>query len=212
MPVAEPARAGRRTRDRRTRTRLAAPALLIALGLTASGCYSNQSAASQKDYQSADGSNGSSGLVRVRDVQVVSSGDGGTLVGAIANQGTDRETLASITVAGRPTRLTLTSPVLLPQTLVSFGTAGGPQAYVSGAFTPGAVVPVVFTFGTAGPVQLVVPVYPRFDYLTGVPTPGESVAPVSPSATLGASPVTPSSSAVSGTPEPGSTGGVPNGN
>lgn len=212
MPVAEPARPGRRTRDRRTRTRLAAPALVLALGLSASGCYSNQNAASQKDYQSADGSNGESGLLRVRNVQVVSTGDGGTLVGAIANDGTEQDTLSSITVAGRSTRLTLTSPVLAPQTLVSFGNAGGPQAFVTGAFTPGAEVPVVITFGTAAPVQLVVPVSPRFDYSTGVPTPGASVAPVSPSSTLGATPVTPSRSAVSGTPEPGSTGGVPTGN
>lgn len=212
MPVAEPAHPGRRTRDRRTPTRLAAPVLVLALGLTSAGCYSNQGAASQRDYQSADGSNGDSGLLRVRNVQVVSTGNGGTLLGAIANDGTERDTLTSITVAGRPTRLTLTSPVLLPQTLVSFGNAGGPQAFVAGAFTPGAEVPVVITFGTAGPVQLVVPVSPRFDYSTGVPTPGASVAPVSPSATLGATPVTPSSSAVSGTPEPGSTGGVPNGN
>lgn len=212
MPVRQDQVVPPARRSRRPGARLAAPVLLVALGLTASGCYSNQDAASQKDYQSADGSNGDSGLLRVRNVQVVSTGNGGTLVGAIANDGTDRDTLTSITVAGRPTRLTLTSQVLLPQTLVSFGTAGGPQAFVTGAFTPGAEVPVVVTFGTAGPVQLVVPVSPRFDYSTGVPTAGASVAPVAPSATLGATPVSPGSTAAGGTPEPGSTGGVPNGN
>lgn len=208
MPVAEPARRGRR--DRRTRVLAVAP--VLALALTASGCYSNQSAASQKDYQSADGSNGQSGPLLVRNVQVVSTGDGGTLVGAIANDGPDRDTLTSITVAGRRTRLTLASPTLLPQTLVSFGTARGPQAFVTGAFTPGTEVPVVVTFGTAAPVSLVVPVSPRFDYSTGVPTAGSSVAPVSPTATLGATPATPTRTAASGTPEPGSTGGVPTGN
>ncbi len=208
MPVAEPDRRGRR--DPRTRVLAAAP--VLALALTASGCYSNQSAASQKDYQSADGSNGQSGPLLVRNVQVVSTGDGGTLVGAIANDGPDQDTLTSITVAGRPTRLTLASPALRPQTLVSFGTAGGPQAFVTGTFTPGAEVPVVVTFGTAAPVSLVVPVSPRFDYSTGVPTPGSSVAPVSPTTTLGATPVTPTRTAASGTPEPGSTGGVPKGN
>lgn len=218
MPAAEPVRPGRRAaRRRRLAGSFAAP--LVALGLltSASGCYTNNSAATQRNYQSADGVNADSGLLRVRNLQVVSAGSGGTLVGAIANDGDQQDTLTSITVRGQPARLTLAARTLVPQRLVSFGTTGGPQAYVAGTFTPGGLVPVVITFGQAAAVNVDVPVLPRYDYTTAVPTSGAPVASATPTTTLGATPGTPTAAPdVSGsqrpTRTPGASPGTPRGN
>lgn len=188
--------------------RLAAPVLALGLLLGTTACYTNTGAVSQRDYQPADGVDGASGLIKVRNMQIVSTGRGGTLVGAIVNDSRAADTLQGVTVGTTPVQLTLTSPTLAPLTLVSFGTAGGPQGFVTGTFTPGQLVPVRVVFGTAAPVELQVPVYPRYDYLTGVPTPGASVPAASPTTTLGASPGTPSPSGTVLTPDPGGQQGL----
>jgi hypothetical protein len=218
MPAAEPVRPGRRT-DRRPRlaSALAAPVVALGLLVSASACYTNTNAATQRSYQPADGVDADSGLLRVRNLQVVSSGTGGTLVGAIANDGTAPDTLTAITVGGRPAQLTLASRTLVPQQLLSFGTTDGPQAFVPGTYTPGGLVPVVLTFGRATAVDLQVPVLPRYDYTTSVPTSGAAVPTATPTTGLGATPGTPTAQpGASGsqrpTASPGATGGVPKGN
>ncbi len=220
MPAPEPC--GRRTPRRRADRRpwvasgLAAPLAALGLLAGASGCYTNTDAASQRNYQTSDGVDADSGKLRVRNLQVISDGSGGTLVGAIANDGTEQDTLASITVDGRPAQLTLAERTLVPQRLISFGTTGGPQAFAAGTYTPGALVPVVISFGDAAAVSVQVPVLPRYEYTSAVPTSGAPVPVATPTTTLGATPGTPTAQPnVSGsqapTASPGATGGIPNG-
>jgi len=220
MPAPEPRgrRAPRRPADRRARITTGLTAPLVALGLltTASACYTNTDAATQRNYQTSDGVNADSGKLRVRNLQLVTNGSGGTLVGAIANDGNQQDTLDSITVAGRPATLTLAEKTLVPQRLVSFGTTGGPQAYTPGTYTVGGLVPVVITFGTAAAVSVQVPVLERYDYLTAVPTSGQPVPSATPTTALGATPGTPTaepntSGSQSPTLSPGATAGVPQG-
>ncbi len=147
--------------------------------------------------------------MKVRNLQVVSSGTDGTIVVGIANDGAAPDSIRSMTVAGRPVRFTLADTTILPQRLVSFGTVSGPQGFVSGDFSPGRLVPVTIVFADAGQVQVQVPVYPRYDYTSSVPTPQPVQPSGSPTITINASPAAPSSATYVPTPRPGDTAGLP---
>lgn len=209
MPAAESARRAQR-HDRRLRRRLAAPLLGLTVLAATAGCYTNNGAATQHNYQTSDGVETSTGQLEIRNLLVVSTGDGGTLVGGIANDGPDADTLRSVTVDGRPARVTLAAGTLNSLRLVSFGLPDGPQVFASGTFQPGGLVPVVMTFQRAAPVNVSVPVVNRYDYYSAVPTPGASVPTATPSVTLGANPPS-RTQPPGGTPEPGATGGLPTG-
>ena len=206
MSSAVPARAlARRVRAGR---RSAAPLAVVAVLLGATGCYTNNNAASQQPYQSADGIDAATGPLELNNLQIVSTGQGGTFVGAITNQGSSADTLQSITVDGTEADVTLASRAIQPLTSLTFGQTGGPQAFVTGEFDPGQLTDVRITFDTAAAVDVKVPVYPRYDYLSPVPTPRASVSEATPSSTIGTAPLPTPSSTVVLSPGPGPTTGA----
>lgn len=147
--------------------------------------------------------------MKVRNLQIVSSGTDGTIVAGVANDGNTPDSIRSMTVDGRPVRFTLADTTILPQRLVSFGTVSGPQAFVSGTFSPGLLVPVTIVFANAGQVQVQAPVYPRYDYTSTVPTPHPVQPTGTPTITLNATPASPSHATYVPSPAPGDTAGLP---
>lgn len=205
-----PRRRGPRTSPPSRRVRgFAVPLVAAGVLLSTTACLTGNSAATQQPYQPAAGVDASNSTVEARNLLIVSSGDGGTFVGSFANQQPSPDTLESISIDGTPAALTLTNRTIAPVTLLTFGTAGGPQAVVPGPFTAGTLVPVRITFASSAALSVLVPVYPRFDYLTGVPTAPGTVPAVSPTTTLNVRPVSPPPSGEVISPAPPSAAEVP---
>jgi hypothetical protein len=132
-------------------------AVISSLFLLTSCGASGPDAPTRNIKQVTDGVEGQSSSLVIRDLLVVAQGDGsGVLVGTIINEGTDPDTLVSITaggvngpIAGAPITLTQNNPVIF----------AGPSANASATFTglaqtAGQRLPIVVTFGKAAPVKL----------------------------------------------------------
>ena len=132
-------------------------AVISSLFLLTSCGASGPDAPTRMIKQVTDGVEGDSGSLVVRDLLIVAQGDGsGVLVGTIINEGTDPDTLVSISaggvtgaISGTPISLTQNNPVIF----------AGPSANASATFTgitqtAGQRLPVVVTFGKAAPIKL----------------------------------------------------------
>jgi hypothetical protein len=163
------------------RTALAGAAATLSIALTACGASFN--AQTQQPYQPADGANGDSGSIGVRNVLVLASDDGkGELHAVIVNNGGTDDTLVGIEQAppgtqdgnaggDQPAEVTFgnvktldlkagTSTLLPPQPAAEEAESGevsGEPITVTGG-KPGQMINVVITFGKAAPITTYVPV------------------------------------------------------
>lgn len=157
------------------RTTLTGVAVVLGLGLLA-GCSDStgENALTNRNYYSADGVMGNSGLITARNVLLVSSGRGATLIGAFGNNGNAADSVTSISSQG--VTATVQDPGGLsidPAGALTFGapeTAGGPQAFLTGTYVAGTTVGLTVRFATASDLVLQVPVLPHDGYYTAVPT------------------------------------------
>lgn len=176
-------------------------AVALGVGLLA-GCTdpTGSSALTARNYTSADGVMGDSGLITARNVLLVADGTGSaTLSGAFGNGGNTDDSVVSMSAQGRPAAVQAGSGLaLLPGGAVTFGsTSGGPQAFLTGAFQAGTTVGLRIVFADADQLVLQVPVLARTGYYTAVPTPAATLASTQ-AATV--APVLSSTPVVSSTP------------
>lgn len=189
------------TSYRRART---CAAVALGVGLLA-GCAdpTGSNALTQRNYTSADGVMGNSGLITARNVLLVSDGGGAaTLSGAFGNNGSTDDSVVSMSALGRPAAVRAGSGLMiLPGGSVTFGnTTGGPQAFLSGSFQPGRTVGLRIVFADADQLVLQVPILPRTGYYTSVPVPGTSPGDVTPAAGASAGSTTSAAPTVSAAP------------
>lgn len=161
------------TSSRRTRT---CAAVALGVGLLA-GCAdpTGSNALTARNYTSADGVMGGSGLITARNVLLVSDGaNSASLSGAFGNDGNSDDSVVSMSALGRPATVRPgTGLVIQPGGAVTFGgTSGGPQAFLTGSFQPGTTVGLRIVFAEATQLVLQVPILPRAGYYTAVPGPG----------------------------------------
>jgi hypothetical protein len=158
--------------SRRTK-KLAAVLLLPAL--LATGCSYGFGAQTNQVYQSAEGANGTSGSIAVRNVLIVADDEGkGKLHGVMLNTGSSDDRLASIEPAtgvdgikitgAEPTPLPPGESVTIgPASSSESGEAGSKAVSVTGA-KPGQMIKLTISFGDAGPITAYVPVITEDHY------------------------------------------------
>jgi hypothetical protein len=177
------------------RTALAGAAATLSIALTACGASFN--AQTQQPYQPADGANGDSGSIGVRNVLVLASDDGkGELYAVIVNNGGTDDTLVGIEQAppgtqdgnaggDQPGEVTFgnvktldlkagTSTLLPPEPATEEAESGetsGEAITVTGG-KPGQMINVVITFGKAAPITTYIPVLTK-DHFSPSPRPDE---------------------------------------
>jgi copper(I)-binding protein len=180
---------------------LTCAALVVAVGLLA-GCSdpTGNNALTTRNYNSADGVQADSALITVRDLLLVSNGQGATVVGAFGNNGNTADSVVTIAANGSDATVDTDGGSLqIPSGgALTFGSPtppGGPQAFLTGTFAPGTNVPVQIVFADAKALTLQVPVLPHTGYYTAVPSPSPDTSPTAPPST-----VTPST--VAATPAP----------
>jgi hypothetical protein len=143
-----------------TRTFRTAGALLVAVALLATaGCDRTEV---QDEYSPADGSKADNDAIGLRNVLVVTDGEGSNaVIVSISNKTSEPEYLDELSADGTPvTRGSVTIP---PGGAVSFGSTERPGILVTGDPEPGTYVDLTFSFRVSGdlPVSaLVVPSTP----------------------------------------------------
>ena len=191
MPIPVPQSLPQRT----VRSMLAGGAALLLAASVTAGCGAGFDAQTNQPYQAAEGANGGSGAIAVRNVLVIADDQGsGTLYGVVVNTGDSDDRLASIRVdqsvqgvkvtggsaqplpAGQA--ITLGGGRPLPNATGSPGKSETPSGdevkpiRLTGA-KPGRVLKMTISFGTAGPITVQVPVITTDHYS---PTPKPSSA------------------------------------
>jgi hypothetical protein len=144
----------------------------VALSVTVAACGASFNAQTSKPYQAAEGTNGQSGDIAVRNLLVLASEDGkGELHGVFVNKGQSDDKLVSIAAAaadpnaqntstGQAGSVTISG---LKETELKAGQsytippAGGPAVTVTGG-KPGQMIKVTITFAEAGSLTTSVPV------------------------------------------------------
>ncbi len=130
-------------------------ALLVAA--TASGCQAGFDAYTSQPYAPSNGSIANAGDLRVRNVVVVQSSDGGQseLYATFVNNGTSPDALVTASIAGFGTIPLGSGPIAIPALgAVDLGPSGY-RMFVDGLKARiGDVVTVTFQFGKAGDVHL----------------------------------------------------------
>lgn len=185
------------------RRSLAVVVVGLAVGVGSTACSTSNRALTEANYVSADGVQADSGLIGVRNLLIVSDGSGGTVSGGFYNNGDTPDSVVSISAAGADASIA-TPTVTAAPTAGPTGTGGttlatgsavvfglpasrsGPQAYLTGQFSPGTLVRVQVVFAHAASLTLQVPVLARTGYYTTVPT-AAATAVATPVATPSAS-------------------------
>ncbi len=151
---------------RRVRALTAAAALT--LGLLVSSCAAGQISQTADEVAAIDGANGGVGEIAVRNVELVTADTGGYPKGAdaplqlqISNQGLSADTLTQISTPAAGS-VAINGPLPLPaQSLVTIG-AQAPVTMtlknLTAAISYGQSVPITFSFKTAGPITVQVPI------------------------------------------------------
>jgi hypothetical protein len=125
--------------------------LVLATVLTPmlAGC-ANKNAATQKFYTPADGVNAQADDIAIRNVVVLSEGEGSaSLLATFVRQGGDADRLVGVQIDGRPATLTPSQIELPLQSAVTVG-VGELSAEVTGVdIEPGGIAEVAFTFQRA---------------------------------------------------------------
>lgn len=144
------------------------PAVLV-LALVLSACGSGQNASTAGETPDVAGVEGSVGQIRLDDVFIVSAeniaaGASVPLRGAFTNEADSADRLLAVSTPAATSVEVLTGGITLPgQTQVN-AVNGAPQLRLEGVRSPidiTQLVPVTFTFSTAGSVTLDVPVATR---------------------------------------------------
>jgi hypothetical protein len=158
------------------RTGLAGAAVLTASALTA--CGAGFDAQTTQPYQAAEGTNGQTGELAVRNVLVLADEEGkGELYGAIVNTGDTEDHLTGIQVGSSQQGVTVsgmrTFTLRAGQSLM-IPPAGGKPVEVTGA-KPGTMLKLTLVFGDAAPLTATVPVLTT-DHYSPTPRPETSEA------------------------------------
>ncbi|MEV6411224.1 hypothetical protein [Kribbella sp. NPDC051718] len=161
MPITLSSQAVRRT---------ALAGATVALSVTVAACGASFDAQTSKPYQAAEGANGQSGGIAVRNLLILASEDGkGELHGAFVNTGQSDDKLVSITSAAADAQNTSTEQTgsvtftglkatdLKAGQSYTIPPAGGTPVTVTGG-KPGQMLKVTITFAEAGPLTTSVPV------------------------------------------------------
>lgn len=150
-------------------------AVLLLPALLATGCSYSFGAQTNQEYQAAEGANGNSGSIAVRNVMIVADDEGkGQLHGILLNTGSTDDRLASIEPAtgvdgvkitgAEPTPLPPGEAVTIgPAESSESGEAGSKAVSVTGA-KPGQMIKLTISFGDAGPITVYVPVVTEDHY------------------------------------------------
>ena len=167
------------------RTALAGATVTLSIAVTA--CGANFNAETSQPYQSADGTDASSGPIAVRNMLVLASDNGkGELHSVIVNTGQDDDLLVGMAAAPadaaaqtgsnstatavefgnvRPMTLKADASLTLPPS------SGKPITVTDGK--PGQMIKVTITFGKAAPITALVPVL-RQDHYSQSPSPNDA--------------------------------------
>ena len=163
MPITLSSQAVRRT---------ALAGATVALSVTVAACGASFNAQTSKPYQAAEGTNGQSGDIAVRNLLILASEDGkGELHGAFVNKGQSDDKLVSIASApadpntqntsteqaGSVTITGLKATELKAGESYTIPPAGGTAVAVTGG-KPGQMLKVTITFAVAGPLTTSIPV------------------------------------------------------
>jgi hypothetical protein len=150
----------------RTVLRTALAGAIVTLSIAVTACGANFSAETSQPYQSADGTNATSGPIEVRNMLVLASDDGkGELHSAILNTGSEDDQLVGIAAA--PADAAVQTGSTDPATTVTFGnvrtltlkagaaltlppSSGAPITVTGGK--PGRMLKVTITFSKAAPI------------------------------------------------------------
>jgi copper(I)-binding protein len=148
-------------------------ALVAATCLALAGCSTGFRDQTNQQYQAAAGISDRSHDVYVLNALVVTDGNGnGTMVGTLINQSKTADTLQSVSATdakGKTIATKLTSPVTLkPAQAVKLET-GGAVRITSSALKAGYFINVTFSFASAAPVQVSIPVLVNGPDYTAVP-------------------------------------------
>jgi hypothetical protein len=164
---------GSRARSARLRP-LQVLALVAALCLTVTGCsgigFNEQT---NKFYQGAAGITNREGGVYVLNALVVTDGKGnGTMVGSLLNVMSTADSLQDVTATdsnGKAITTKLASPVpLAPEQAVKLQTNASVRLTGKG-LVAGYFIHVTFTFATAAPLSMSIPVLPQGTEYSSVP-------------------------------------------
>jgi hypothetical protein len=169
----------------RTVRRTALAGATVTLSIAVAACGANFSAETAQPYQSADGTDATSGPIAVRNMLVLASDDGkGELHSTIVNTGqSDDDLLVGIAAApadtaaqagSTETATTVTFGNVRPMTLrpgsaLTLPPSNGQPITVTGG-KPGQMIKVTITFSKAAPITALVPVLTT-DHYSPSPTP-----------------------------------------
>jgi hypothetical protein len=156
-----------RPRDTSLVRRVLTSVVVTAAAVVVSGCGASFNASTNIPYQPAAGISDRSGDIYAIDTLVVTDGEGnGTVVSRLINQQTDDDELESVTAVDSTgkevTVAPLDSPVDIaaapsPDQSVQLGTDGAVRL-TGDAVDAGTFVTLTFTFGSAAPIEVEVPV------------------------------------------------------
>lgn len=158
--------AGTRSRSpfsRRLRPYQACLTAVVALtSLTVAGCSTGFSDQTNQQYQAAAGITDRAHEIYVLNALVVTDGSGnGTVVGSLLNQSKTSDTLQGVTATdtkGKKIQTKLTAPVALKRHQAVRLETTGAVRLTGSALKAGYYINVTFTFATAAPVQVSIPV------------------------------------------------------
>jgi copper(I)-binding protein len=167
------------------RTALAGATVTLSIAVTA--CGANFSAQTSQPYQSADGTNATSGPIEVRNMLVMASDDGkGELHSTILNMGQDDDKLLGIAAA--PADAAVQTGSTETATTVKFGNVPTMTLQAGSALTlppstgepitvtggkPGQMVKVTITFSKAAPITTEIQVL-TLDHYSPSPIPNNA--------------------------------------
>jgi hypothetical protein len=171
----------------RTVRRTALAGAIVTLSIAVAACGANFSAETAQPYQSADGTDATSGPIAARNLLVLASDDGkGELHSVIMNTGQDDDRLVGIAAApadpsaqsgSTSTATTVTFGNVQPMTLkagaaLTLPPSDGKPITVTGG-KPGQMIKVTITFSQAAPITALVPVL-TLDHYSPSPIPSEA--------------------------------------
>ena len=150
------------TRLRPRTARTAAAGLALAAALALGGCSATNDMTTIADYDASDGAGTTLGDLRIGNLLVLSAAQGepGVVAGSLSNRGSDTEQVTLAVDGGEPVELEVPAggTVLMgaPDAPARYGTADVEVAAV--ASPPGGLVAVTITTGSAGSIEISVPV------------------------------------------------------
>jgi hypothetical protein len=148
-------------------------AFLAALCLALTGCGGGFNEQTNKVYQGAAGINNRAGEVYVLNALVVTDGKGnGTLVGSLLNVMSATDSLQgfkAVDSSGKAITTKLASPVSLPSERAVKLETNGAVRLTSKGLLAGYFIDVTFTFATAAPLSMSIPVLPEGTEYSSVP-------------------------------------------